>query len=114
MVKGEYLTFKQLLESSEMEQQLRIKFPEVRFVSEEDNNKFILKVFVIQFKRRGKGEAKAFIKYLTELSRDYNKPVYLTATDVYDADLEKLKKFYKKMGFKKNTDSVKQDLVYHA
>lgn len=111
------MKFRELLENKEMDLSLRKKFPEVRMVSREDSKKFILNAFVIQDKRRGKGEAKAFIKYLTELSKKYNKPVYLSSTDIYGADLEKLKKFYAKMGFKKNTDElpgVHEELVYNA
>jgi len=101
-----------ILESNTIEIALRKKYPEVRFVAKEDSSKFVLSIFVIQAKRRNKGEARNFLEYLIELAKKYNKDIYLSATDIYGADLNKLNKFYKSLGFVKNMNpKVKETLI---
>ena len=93
-----------LNENNKVESILRKEFPEVRLVMTETNEYIILTVILIQEKRRNKGEAKAFMKRLIELSSKYKKDIYLTPSDIYGGDLNRLTKFYKSLGFIKNTN----------
>ncbi len=109
---NEYLN--NLTEAKSIETSLRHKFPEVRLVMTEEPNYVIIKTFLIQAKRRGHGEAAAFMKYLVKICKN-NKDIYLSASDVYGADIDELKKFYSSLGFVKNTNSkIKEDLVLHS
>ena len=99
-----------LHENQQIESTLRKGFPEVRFVCEEDTVKFVLTVMLIQEKRRGQGEAKEFMKELIKLAKKYKKDIYLSASDAYGGDVNKLVKFYKSLGFREHSDKVPEDL----
>ena len=102
-----------LVESDKIERVIRREFPEVRLVMDEYDNYSIIKTFLIQERRRHKGEARAFMEKFIELSNKYHKDIYLSASDVYGGDLNKLKKFYKSLGFTKNTNKdIDQEYVY--
>ena len=101
-----------ITEQQQIEGTLRKEFPEVRLVVTETPRYFILQVMLIQEKRRGQGEAKAFMNRLIELHNKYEKDIYLSASDVYGGDKQKLARFYDSLGFKPNNNmKVKEDLV---
>ena len=103
-----------VLENDSTEMKLRKKFPEVRLVMEETPKYVIINVFLIQEKRRHKGEAKAFMKYLIDICKG-KQDIYLSASDVYGGNLDELNKFYKSLGFVKNKNKmIKEDLVKYA
>jgi len=105
--------YKIFLEASKIiEIQLRKKFPEVRFVLRTEKDYVILQIMVIQEKRRGKGEAKAFMKYLIELGKENKQDIYLTPSDLYGGDEKRLEKFYRSLGFTDNKSNIKEKLVY--
>jgi len=106
------LKFKDIfLENRKIETIMRRKFPEVRLVMSETNKYVILKVLLIQKERRNKGEARAFMKDLIEICDKNNLDIYLTPSDVYDGDIKRLNKFYKSLGFVKNTTNVTNEAL---
>jgi len=101
--------FRVIYESNSVEGTMRKKFPEVRLVMQEFNSYCIMQVMLIQEKRRGQGEAKAFMKELIQTANKQEKDIYLSASDVYGGDISKLKKFYKSLGFVKNNGKISDE-----
>jgi archaellum biogenesis ATPase FlaH len=110
-----YLSFHQALLESTVEQIIKTEFPGVPCKIKETKTEIQLIIFVIPFKERRKGKATEFINRLQELAEIENKNIVLTADDGYltdeqDMNLEQLRAWYKKLGFKRQTG--KFDHIY--
>ena len=102
--------FKQeILEQTNIESILRTEFPNVRFNMNTKKDSLELLILVVQFKERKQGIATKFMKRLIELAKKNHKKIYLTPDDSYstegDMNLEQIKNFYEKLGFKKDLKS---------
>ncbi len=106
-----YLSFKDALLESSIENLLRREFPKVPFQIKETSKNVHIVIYVIPYKDRQKGKGTQFIGRIQELAKQYQKSVTLVADDGYldsegDMTLKQLKAWYTKMGFK-NTQGDK-------
>jgi predicted GNAT family N-acyltransferase len=79
----------------------------------EDDTKLELTSIVIPKDMRGQGKGTEIINMVCKYADDVNKPVYLTPDISFGAtSVNRLKRFYKNFGFKKNRDyEVSHSLV---
>ena len=111
-----YTSFKDALLEASTEAILRREFPGIPLQLKETQKEIQLIIFVVPFKQRRQGKATEFINRIKELAKMVDKNIVLNADDGYldpddgDMNLDQLRKFYKKMGFERQTG--KFDHIY--
>lgn len=71
----------------------------------EDEKKLELSSIVIPKSLRGQGKGTEVMNKVIEYSEEVNKPIYLTPdTNFGGTSINRLKRFYRRFGFTKNTD----------
>jgi len=71
----------------------------------EDEKKLELSSIVIPKHLRGQGKGTEVMNKVIEYSEEVNKPIYLTPdTNFGGTSINRLKRFYRRFGFTKNTD----------
>ena len=71
----------------------------------EDDNKLELNNVVIPKELRGQGMGTKIMNMVIDYSNQVNKPIYLTPDVSFGGtSIDRLKRFYKRFGFKKNRD----------
>jgi len=85
-----------------------VKFPvdkDINLEVYEDENKLELTNVVIPKELRGQGMGTQIMRMVVNYSNQVNKPIYLTPdTSFGGTSIDRLKRFYKRFGFKKNKD----------
>jgi predicted GNAT family N-acyltransferase len=85
-----------------------VNFPiddEVALEVWEDDNKIELLSIVLPHKKRGKGYGSDIIEMVCDYADNKKKPIYLTPSKDFGAtSVDRLKRFYKRFGFIRNTD----------
>ena len=74
----------------------------VQLVMTDNNNKIQLDLIVVDEQSRGLGIGTEVMEMIISYSEFYHKPIELTPSGEFGGKTRKLKKFYKKLGFKKN------------
>ena len=105
------ITFKELMTEGSVKAKLFKKYSndDIIHIIEESPDNVYLKMILVPFKKRRKGIATRFIKDLQSFAKEAGKTVTLVPSDMYaeqgiDMDLNQLRDWYGRLGFKEMGD----------
>ena len=101
------MKLKQLLNESSFASQLDAQYPTAKISITEKPNHININMIKVDEKSRGKGTLRSIVQKITDHADRSNKTVGVEPTGEFGANKAKLEKFYKQMGFVKNSGKNK-------